>query len=78
MVLRAFQRKGSRERDRAAGPAVLRTAEAGFARLPRLRRGGLRPYLSPCTGPPYGVTVRAVSSAGSKINPERSTRCPLL
>ena len=52
MVLRAFQRKGSRERGRAAGPAVLRTAEAGFARLPRLRRGGLRPYSAPRTNHP--------------------------
>ena len=51
MVLRAFQRKGSRGRDRAAGPAVLRTAEAGFARLPRLRRGGLRPYPRPLHKP---------------------------
>lgn len=30
---------------RAAGPAVLRTAEAGFARLPAQRAGGLRPAL---------------------------------
>ena len=30
---------------RAAGPAVLRTAEAGFARLPAQRAGGLRPVL---------------------------------
>ena len=33
----------------AAGPGVLRTADAGFARLPRLRGGGLRPYSAPCT-----------------------------
>ena len=35
----------------AAGQTVRRTVSEGEARRPRLRRGGLRPYSAPCTGP---------------------------
>ncbi len=46
---------------RAAGPAVLRTAKTGFARLPALRAGGLRPF------PPLPAKIPPRRTAGGSL-----------